>query len=418
MNKIFFIFSFCFFSFSGLSAQTIRADVTVFSNSPAGISAGIQAARSGVEVLLLHRENSLNATFSADDLLMIERIRDHYSYKIRSDSSATDSLSTPVAVRLQEAAELLKSIRDTVKNLTVMLNSDLRSAERNGKGWEIKLQNGSKIKTDFVIDASADMRLTKMLKLDSAKPRLPISVGRAGGTPFLKLFRSSVAYGLNPADSAGNASSFVPAAALLLTGVDNIFVLPQGRDVELFGMRIGQAAGTAAAYCAFFKTSSDNLNIRVVQGELLAFDARIIPFADVEFSDRHAIAFQHLGLTGILKTKQSENSAEIRFDTLGHVSSAELRQPMKEYYSRSQIWFADNQKDSLSIKDVIDLMQFTAYRGEELRREIEKGWKSSYGFIGQYDPKRPISRREFAVLVDTYLQPFNVRVDFNGNLMN
>ncbi|MGB4774911.1 MAG: hypothetical protein WBP45_07060, partial [Daejeonella sp.] len=73
-------------------------------------------------------------------------------------------------------------------------------------------------------------------------------------------------------------------------------------------------------------------------------------------------------------------------------------------------------KEVLTIEDVIDMLMFTATRGEELRREIEKNWKESFKFKTVYDPKRAISRKEFAILAETYLQPFNVKVDLYGNL--
>jgi len=64
------------------------------------------------------------------------------------------------------------------------------------------------------------------------------------------------------------------------------------------------------------------------------------------------------------------------------------------------------------------LLMYTATRGEELRRAIEKDWKTEFGFKNNYDAKRPISRYELAVLMDTYLKPFSVRIDLDGNLLN
>jgi hypothetical protein len=106
------------------------------------------------------------------------------------------------------------------------------------------------------------------------------------------------------------------------------------------------------------------------------------------------------------------------FDTLSTVSTEELRLPMREFYSRSQIWFADHDAEAMTIEDAISLFMFTAARGEELKREIEQGWKESFKFSSEFDLKRQISRGEFAVLADRYLQPFNVRVDFAGNLLS
>lgn len=408
-----------FFCASGLAAQTIRTDVTVIGASAAGISAGIQAARSGVKSLVIEEGKSIAAEFSAGDLISLERIRDHYLYKNEAGGGAKDSVKRQ-RVRFEEASQLLKSISDTVKNITLMLNTGIREVEKDGKGWEIRLENGRKVKTDVIIDASDKGILTTLLKIDPEKTVIQLNRTNPSALATNKLFRTSVAWGLQQVANK-RATYLIPAAALMPSGHENIFLVPKGKNGwQPEAMLAGQAAGASAAFCAFFKTTSKNLDVRVTQGELLAYDSRLIPYRDIDFTDRHAVALQHIGLSGILKAKSVSDGdqEEFVFDTLGTVSSDDLRVPMKEYYSRSQIWFPDHQKDSLNIEDAINLMMFTATRGEELRREIEAGWQTSLKFSSKYDPKRAISRREFAVLADTYLQPFNRRVDFNGNLLN
>lgn len=413
--------TFCilFLSSLVLSAQTVRTDVTVIGASPAGISAAIQAARSGVKSLILEDGQSLNPQFTLNDLIYLERIRDHYYYKDQADSLNKDSLKRPV-IRMEESTRVVKTITDTVKNLTVMLNSSIRKIEKDGKGWEIKLNNGRTIKTDVVIDASKDQVLAAMLKIEPQKTIIQIDNWIANPKSIPRLFRTSVGQGVIR-NNEQVISYLIPAGSLMPAGIENIFIVPASspsKNPE--AMLAGQAAGASAAFCAYFKTTSKNLNIRVTQGELLAYDSRLIPYGDIAFNDRHAIPLQHIGLTGILKAKPSLTAAkeELVFDTIGTVSSEELRLPMREFYSRSQLWFPSHKKDSMTIEDAINLLQFTATRGEELRREIEKGWKGSLKFSSSYDPKRAINRREFAVLIDSYLQPFNIRVDLNGNLLN
>jgi hypothetical protein len=91
---------------------------------------------------------------------------------------------------------------------------------------------------------------------------------------------------------------------------------------------------------------------------------------------------------------------------------------MKSFYSRSQIWFADHRSEKLSIREGIDLLMYTATRGEELRREIERGWKTNLGFSSAYEASRPLNRKEFAILLDAYLQSFSVKVNLEGQLLN
>ena len=403
----------------GLSAQTIRTDVTVAGGSAAGISAGIQAARSGVKALIIEESSALSPVFAPGDFLILERIRDHYIYKKESEDGKKDSTKRP-PINNDNAIEILKSITDTVKNLTVILNTGIRKVEKDGKGWEVKLQNGRTVKTDVLIDADVKQSVTTLLKIVPEQTIIQLGnwINSPQSTP--KLFRSSLGWGTR---QAGNRTSsyLIPAATLMPAGIENLFLIPPAaKGAQPQAMLAGQAAGASAAFCAFFKTTSKNLNIRITQGEMLAYDARIIPYADIDFNDRHALTFQHSGLSGLVKPKSvlTGEKEEFVFDTLGTISSAELRLPMKEFYSRSQLWFADHKKDTLTIEDAISLLMFTATRGEELRREIEQGWKSSFKFSTTYDPKRAINRREFAVLSNAYLQPFNNRIDFSGNLLN
>ena len=407
-----------FGSFS-LSAQTIRTDVTVAGGSAAGISAGIQAARSGVRALIIEEGNALNPVFAPGDFIILERIRDHYRYKKEAEEGKKDSVHRE-QVNSGNAVQIMKSITDTVKNLTVMLNTRIRKIEKDGKGWEIKLENGRTVKTDIVIDAGEQQAVASMLKIVPDQTIIQLSTWITSPQSTPRLFRSAVAWGLRQTNNK-TSEYLIPAATLMPAGNENIFLIPPtAKGVHPQTMLAGQAAGASAAFCAFFKTTSKNLNIRVTQGEMLAYDARIIPYADIVFNDRHALSFQHTGLSGLLKAKMVSigDKEEFVFDTAGTISSEELRVPMKEFYSRSQLWFADHKKDTLTIDDVISLLMFTATRGAELRREIEQGWKSSFKFSSNYDPKRAINRREFSVLSNAYLQPFNNRIDFSGNLLN
>jgi hypothetical protein len=207
--------------------------------------------------------------------------------------------------------------------------------------------------------------------------------------------------------------------ALIPQEVENFIIIPKQIDqVKLVNMSAGQAAGTIAAYCAFFKTTTKLINPRVVQGELLAFNAILIPYEDIDQNDQNDLnflAFQRLGLSGLIKPKL--NDGKLYFDTAGIVKSEDIKLSMREYYTRSQLWFADNKKDTLSINDVIELIKFNANRGEELKQEIAESWKNSFKLSSPFEPERNITRKEFGILVDKYLQPFNIRIDPIGNLL-
>ncbi len=405
---------------SFLAAQTIKTDVLVIGNTAGSIAAAIQASRSGVKTILLTETSSISPVLATGDIIYLERIQNHYTYKSNKKSRLRDSILQQ-DMSLERSSKLIKSITDTVKNLTVLLNTGVQKIEKKGKRWQVKLQNGKAIKTLVVVDGTENLTIAAKLNIDPAKTISALNTLTINNPYGNKLFRSSVAIGYSRQTTAERPVFTIALGSFLPEGIDDFLLIPVGTSLlKPVNMSAGQAAGAVAAYCAFFKTSTKNLNVRAIQSELLTYDSHIMPFKDIKFTDPDAMALQHIGLCGLLNPKliKQDNSTEMQFDTAGTVSPEELKLPMKEYYSRSQIWFADHKKEQLTIEDAINLLIFTATRGEELRREIEKEWKTGFGFNNSYDPKRTISRKEFAVLANRYLQPFSIQIDLDGNLLN
>jgi hypothetical protein len=400
-----------------LKAQTIKTGVLVVGNTPAGVSAAIQSARSGANTTYLTQSLSVNPAFAEEDLPYLRNIRNHYFLKERRKSKATDSIIA-LKINLDKATDLIKNIADTVKNLALNHNNVVDEIKKDGKGWEVRLKGGQKIKTDVIIDATDNFFLASLLRIDLKKAMtLPVKLEN----PFdSKLSRSTVATGYLELANKERSIAPIPPGALMPTGFENFIVVPkQIGQVKPIRMEMGQAAGTVAAYCSFFKTTTKTINVRIIQGELLAFNATLIPYSDIELKDPNFKAFQQLGLGGLMKlnTVKEGNINKIKFDTATTIIAGEIKAPMKEFYTRSQIWFADNKADTLTIGDAISLFMFTATRGEELKKEIEEGWKVSFKFSSKFEMKRNITRKEFGILADRYLQPFNVRVDPAGNLL-
>jgi len=400
-----------------IQAQTLKTGVLVVGNTPAGVSAAIQSARSGAKTTYLTQSLSVNPVFSEEDLRYLWNIRNHYFLKERKKSKVTDSIIA-LKINLNKASDLIKNIADTVKNLSLNHNNVVDEIKKDGKGWEVRLKGGQKIKTDVIVDATDKLSLASLLGVDLKKA---LTIPVKSDNPFdNKLIRSGLATGFLELPNKERSMASIPPGALIPSGFENFIIIPkQIGQIKPERMELGQAAGTIAAYCAFFKTTTKSINIRVVQGELLAFNAILIPFSDIDLKDPNFKAFQQLGLSGLMKSimVKEGNINKIKFDTAGIITAEELRAPMKEFYTRSQIWFADNKADTLTIGDAISLFMFTATRGEELKKEIEDGWKASFKFNSKFDLKRNITRKEFGILADRYLQPFNVRVDPAGNLM-
>lgn len=403
-----------FFSATALKSQTIKTGVMVVGNTSSAIAAAIQSARSGAKTYYIIPESSLNAQFRAKDIPNIIQIKNYYLLKDKRNKAKIDTQLTAGGSQAALNA-LIKGILDTTRNLTMLSNASISKVEKDGKGWELRLKTGQKVKGDVLVDATEKLQLSSMVKTDPART----VVTPTGALFESKHYRTALAYGTFVKGNIA-APTVLPAGALLPAGAENFLVIPKNTTAIKFDpMSAGQAAGIMAAYCAFFNTTTKSINIRIAQGELLAFNSTLIPLSDISSENPNKTSLQRVILSGLLKPKRLAGDDEkLVFDTAGTVSTEELRVPTRELFSRSQLWFADHKKDIMTVEDAISLLKFTATRGDELTREIEEGWNSSFNFQGKFDLQRPVTRLEFAVLADRYLQPFNVRTDFQGNLLS
>jgi hypothetical protein len=400
MKKIYcFFLLFCLGAHASF-AQKIRTDVCVYGNTTAALAAGIQSARSGVQTLLISNSDSWIDQPSLADW---------------ENASIASGLGTELLKKYKQleknkvlkADSLLQSIKtlaDTVKNLKIISASAIEEIKESGKGWELNLKSGQKIKALILVDGDTNHALLKQLGL---KPSANSAIAFDVTNPLTK---TSVGI-LGP-------NSLLPLQALVVEKQANIVSIPSG--VSAFAqLNAGQAAGATAAYCAFFKTTTENLNVRLIQGELLTYKATLLPFKDMHQTDSNFVALTHVALTGLLNSGIGQNEGTYQWMGNNNLHTDEIKISMKKLYSRSQIWFADHANvKELSIGDAISLITYTATRGTELKIEIERGWKSTLGLAGSFNENRKISRNEFSVLLEAYLQPFATQVDLQGELIN
>lgn len=389
--------------------QKQKSEVLVWGNGPGAIAAGIQSARSGVKTLLISDATSFGLTLPSNNMHfpntavtrtgiwaeLLKKYGEKRGVELAQNnyiSLASDSVST-----------VLRSICDSVKKLEIIANTSIRGVKKSGNSWLLQLSTGEKLKLRVLVDASTTRSLLKLV---------------GGSAPASSVIKASWNQPITRTSVASlDSSSVLPIRSVIAEKVDNVILVPQLNTISSL-LHAGQAAGASAAYCAFFKTDTKNLNVRIIQGELLNYKSSLIPINDVLPSDTNFIKIQHLAASGILNRGIVEKNDSAFWMSENSLSTEELKNPMKAFYSRSQIWFADHVSAKLSIEEAIDLLMYTATRGEELRKAIQKGWQSEFGFKSEYDAKRPISRYELAVLMDTYLKPFSVRVDLDGNLLN
>jgi hypothetical protein len=394
MNRKLLLF-FILIPFSAkLKSQTIKTDVLVIGNGNAAIAAGLQSAISGVKTTVLLQaggfdinpvSNDINSGLQAD---FLEKIK-------QQDSTATRSFTKNMA------NEVLKKWTDSTKNLTVIKEILWVKAARAGKNWSFKLSNGSTLNAKVLVNV-ADSKLNDALKITVPKNNW-VKLDYA-----TTIYRTSVASG-----------KFTETSHANLFSMYDLFVPLQENLVwisDFNSMLIGQGAGATAAYAAFFKTKTSLANLKTIQGELLNYKLNLVPFEDVKNDDPNWKAIQMVGLTGVLKGDVKTD--KVLFAPEKEVSASEIKQPLKDFFYKAQIWFDDHEDSTMTLSSTLDLICYVGNKSpENTKKEVEKKWKTTYRFASNFELTKLINRREFAVLLQDYLPPFNVNVDNKGKVV-
>ncbi|RZJ63912.1 MAG: hypothetical protein EOO47_27715 [Flavobacterium sp.] len=290
---------------------------------------------------------------------------------------------------------------DSIKNLNVIKNVMWTKAERSGKNWVFRLSDGSTIRPKVLINP-ADAKLNEALKITA--PNTQWNKLDYNNT----LYRTSVASGKLENGTTGTIFSMYQ---LLLKEQENLVWI---NDPE--SMAIGQAAGATAAYAAFFNLKTSESNLKKIQGELINYKLDLMPFADIKQPDTNWKAIQFVGITGVLKAEMDGKSAKFSPNKL--VTTDEIKQPIKDFYYKAQIWFDDYKSPIVSIGAALDMISYVGNKSPEtMKKDIQKKWKTSYQFKTEFDLERQINRRELAVLFQDYMPPFNVNVDEKGKVV-
>lgn len=435
------------FAFSFADAETIRTDVLVIGGGPAGVAAAIQSARSKVKTLLVEPGHWLGGNITSNGgTCTMDALRDlpsgvwgEFRRKItdqyRSQQGYDTSRNAVLRFEPYAGAGLLKKWADTVKNLTVKINTPWTSIKKDGTGWEVGITvNGETVtvKAKVVVDATATGELVTKA---GAKFSNEFDDHKSLGAD---LYRTSIAAGDElPGDkyTGGAAVNYppypaycIPMSIVLSKGVDNLLVtgkiFPQGSGIKYFPvqMTIGQGAGAIAAYCAFFKTTTQHLNVRVIQEEILDYKGFLLPFTDIPQNGPHFRAIQQVCATGLLKGIQTvhNNAAGFHFEPNNPVRTEEIQPVLTEMYTRAFLWFGKEKPGAqFTVGNLLSLISdYTLTDPKTLQLSLQKAWTNQFKLTGTFDPARPVTRLEFAVLANRYLNPFAKRVDLNGRIVN
>ena len=433
-----------FFHYSSLNAQTIKTDVLIIGNSAGGFAAAIQSARSKAKTLLA-TQPATNVGFPADqdEIVRINNnensgiwaeFRDSLKnfYKNTAGLNITENNSCRLNTKIIPL--ILKKIIDSTKNLNIFSNASFAGIKRNGAFWEVKLNQDDKsfkVLARVVIDATLNREvITKEGTVSVTTSDLfEESVGP-------KKYRTSIAAGNSSSGKTHSTNNnyppypiwCIPISALALKGADNLLAAEpadiEKKDISFLPLQLGlgQGIGATAAYCAFFKTTTKNLNVRTIQGELLDFKVNLLPFDDVPVTNENWRAIQQVSATGLLRGVPSgyDNNFQFLFKPDSTVSTDEIKPVLTEIYTRAFLWLS---KEKLSEKFTLGnllsfISDYTLTDPRVLTGNVQKAWKAQYKFKNSFDINSQINRLEFAVLANRYLNPFSRTIDLEGRLMN
>ncbi|KIA91822.1 hypothetical protein OC25_19575 [Pedobacter kyungheensis] len=390
MKRLFFVFA-CLIPLV-MQAQTLKTDVLVIGNGDAAYSAAFQSFKSGVKTILLTQKEQLTVENKPQRLLSF------YQSFLKRETENAKSLNLPKPKKDRKNPP--KIAVDSTLLLNVINNSSYNEIKRSGSGWELKLNKDVSIRAKVLVMADAPDKLIAALKISTLNP------AKLGHLNYAEnIYRTSVA------SNTATGADFLSLYNLLIPDQENlIYISPDSFET-------GPAAGATAAYAAFFDTKTSLANLKRIQGELLSYKHALMPFEDISPVDSNWLAIQKVGITGIIKAELKQGKAF--FNPEKEVSYDEIKQPIKDYYYKAQIWFDDHQNVPINLENTVAMVSYVGNKSADATKtELQKKWNKSYKFWSTYDLKKVLTRREFAVIINDYLKPFDdVNVDKTGRII-
>ncbi|NJL73718.1 MAG: FAD-dependent oxidoreductase [Saprospiraceae bacterium] len=224
----------------------------------------------------------------------------------------------------------------------------------------------------------------------------------------------------------------IPLGALIPKDIDHLLVADKAISVtnivngasrlQPVVIQIGQVAGLVAAMAVQTQTSPKALNVRAIQENLLAIDGYLLPFIDVSPTHPHFETIQKIGATGWLQGRgvPYKWANQTWFDPDSTLSLETFLHGAKQY----GIDASHDIKTStpLTIADAIDFLfkntqlenDFSSSDLQTLTHQVETAWTSVWQ-LNNFEPQRPITRIELAVLLDKLLNPWKKEINSAGN---
>ena len=420
MHKLILSFSLVCCMLLAYGQQNKKPRVLIYGDDMLAFAAAMQSAKSNVPTLWLLSGKTvapeLNAAgFSIANLPNLDGgIWMEVLMELAGSAQKRDSLARELKQHLDPVAlrKAMHKLMDQQPNLQLLTDNRVQLLKRNKNTWTVTLSDKQKFTIWSILDASPAQELHQYIGSPSmlAKPAglMPIAELQLGQLKSLLAAGQSgdLLYGL----TMGNMIYLEKYNMLNLHGVAQL--LDDNPSTIPLKAHIGQAMGAIVAYLAFFKTDAVKLDIRKVQTELLSYGARIVPYQDVMIEDPNFTAIQKIGLTNLFKAVGDKQSWLFKPDS--SVSFAEVKPIFNQYYTRSQLWFMDNQGEFFNWKSFFSLIKFVGLRGEEIEKQIQQNWSSKLKFAGVYNEEQQVTRYQFATILELYASPYVRAINHEG----
>lgn len=418
MNNVFLIhLLLLFISPLLLFGQAKKPEVLIYGDGIDAYAAAVQSAKSRLHTIWVTESADLRSAMD----LPGGNIESHVNLDggiwadLLAGALGSDQRSDSISARAkhpfnpQLILNKMESQIDKYPHLHIYFGPGLRSVEKKRRNWQVRLSNGKRYTLRSIVDATADGRISQLSGIHLSFKDMESPMQRTGVV----------------VTDLGGKTQTLALAQVIPTEEHNLFFTKHNpyiapllqkniADLPLLA-HTGQAVGAAAAYVAFYKTTSDRIEVRQVQAELLQYAARIMPYQDIPIEDPHFAAIQRIGALLIFEPEFDPNRNYL-FSGEKTVSTAEIEPVLNALFSRSQIWFRDHQSAAMNLGELLSLIKYIAHRGDELDAQVEQLWSRRWGFEENDDLTFKISRRHFAVLMDEFVKPFDVRVDLQGQI--
>lgn len=217
----------------------------------------------------------------------------------------------------------------------------------------------------------------------------------------------------------------IPLGSLIPKGSTNLIVAEKSIGVsnivngasrlQPVVLGIGQAAGALAGTAILSQQNLQQVQVRMVQENLLAKNAYLMPFRDVPISHPHFLAVQKIGATGILKGfgVPYKWANQTWFYPEREMSEFELVDGLRPLYPQyAQYWDASG--EPLNVGRFLEILKVV--RPELNETDLRMIWKN-LELSGSPVSDSKLDRLIVAVLLDNILDPFSIPVDLNGKII-